>query len=131
MAGAFGRTNFARFETIIDTESDTVTIALEIVEASQDVRGVAQHKVLAGDVRDGTTDEIPQEGIGSVIKLQRTASKFNGLEDVQQLPSLWTNKAIGTIGGIPDGFHNMSEIQERSNELAARSGGRRKPARSE
>lgn len=132
MAGAFGRTNFARFETIIDTESDTVTIALEIVEASQDVRGVAQHKVLAGDVRDGTTDEIPAEGIGSVIKLQRSASKFNGLEDVQQLPSLWTAKPIGTIGAaIPDNFHTMSEIQERSNELAARSGGRRKPPRSE
>merc|ERR1719191_2706473 len=96
MAGAFGRTNFGRFDTVIDAE-DSLTIALEIIEASQDVRGVAQHQILAGDVRDGGTDDIPPEGIGSVIKLQRSASKFNGLEDVQQLPSLWTDKPIGNI----------------------------------
>lgn len=132
MSGAFGRTNFGRFETVVDDADDTVTISLEIVEASQDVRGVAQHQILAGDVRDGGTDDIPHDGIGSVIKLQRSASKFNGLEDVQQLPSLWTAKPIGTIGAaVPDGFHTFGEIQERSNELAARTGGRRKPPRSE
>lgn len=134
MAGAFGRTNFGRFETLIDEIDDTVTIALEITEASQDIRGVAQHQILAGDVRDNGTDEMPTEGIGSVIKLQRSASKFNGLEDVQQLPSLWTAKPIGSMGSaIPDGFHTFSEIQERSNELvaASRSGGRRRPPRSE
>jgi hypothetical protein len=131
MAGAFGRTNFGRFETIVDETDDCVTIALEIVEATQDVRGVAQHQILAGDVRDGGTDDLPPEGIGSVIKLQRSASKFNGLEDVQQLPSLWTAKPLGSIGGVPDGFHTFSEIQERSNELAARAGGRRKPPRSD
>jgi len=74
MAGAFGRTNFGRFETIVDETDDSLTIALEIVEASQDVRGVAQHQILAGDVRDGGTDEIPPEGVGSVIKLQRSAN---------------------------------------------------------
>lgn len=132
MAGAFGRTNFGRFETLIDTDNDTITISLEIVEASQDVRGVVQHQILAGDVRDGGTDDIPPEGIGSVIKLQRSASKFNGLEDVQQLPSLWTAKPIGNMSSaVPDGFHTFLEIQERSNELAARSGGRKKPPRSE
>jgi hypothetical protein len=131
MAGAFGRTNFGRFETVIG-EDDTVTIALEIVEASQDVRAVAQHQYLAGDVREGSADDIPPEGIGSVIKLQRSASKFNGLEDVQQLPSLWTAQPIGNMAtAIPDGYHTFSEIQDRSNELAARSGGRRKPPRSE
>merc|ERR1711935_750395 len=66
------------------------------------------------------------------MKLQRSASKWNGLEDVHQLPSLWTAKPIGHIAGaVPDNFHTFSEIQDRSNEIAARAGGRRKPPRSE
>jgi hypothetical protein len=47
-------------------------------------------------------------------------------------PSLWTAQPIGSLGAaVPDGFHTFGEIEERSNELAARAGGRRKPPRSE
>ncbi|CAE7828385.1 unnamed protein product, partial [Symbiodinium microadriaticum] len=36
VAGAFGRTNFCRFEAGIDQVTDTISIALEVDEAHQD-----------------------------------------------------------------------------------------------
>lgn len=129
MAGAFGRTNYGRYETVVEPD-DTVLLALEIMEAYQDMRAVAHHAPQAGDVRDksGGADDIPlgPGGVESVIKLQRNASRHNGLEEVQQLPSLWTSKPLGDIAtALPDGFHGFSEIREKDNELAAR--GRKDP----
>jgi len=75
MAGAFGITNFGRFEKVVDAD-DTLTIALEIIEASQDSTLVssAQHQILAGDMWDSGTDDIPPEE-GAILRY--SASPWN------------------------------------------------------
>lgn len=43
VAGAFGRTNFCRFEAGIDQVTDTISIALEVDEAHQDMAATVAH----------------------------------------------------------------------------------------
>lgn len=114
-SGAFGRTNYCRFENIIDEVEDSVMVTLEIEEAHQDVRAKVAHKlVVPGDRRtQGQIDGTAGESIESVVKLARhPGSKVQGLEDTRVLPSLWTAKAAGEINvAMADGMHSMDELK--------------------
>lgn len=115
--GAFGRTNFARFESVVDDVEDTVLIGLEIEEAHQDVRAkVAHPSAVAGDRRNQVQmDGSVPAAIESVVKLQRVPGRTaHGLEDTRVLPSLWTAKSQGDILQPQDGMHTFDELRARA-----------------
>lgn len=119
-SGAFGRTNFCRFETTIDEASDSVLLALEVEEAHQDVLATAAHPtVQAGDRRTQSQIEgASPAAIESVVKLQRVNGRPTpSLEDKRVLPSLWTPKSLGEAGA-PDGFHSFDELRGRGGRRA-------------
>lgn len=115
--GAFGRTNFCRFEPIVDETDDSVLIVLEIEEAHQDVYATLAHPtVVAGDTRSqAQLDGTSPDKVESVVKLTKNPGKgIPGLEDVRVLPSLWTPKPIGEGGALPDGMHSFGELKSKS-----------------
>jgi hypothetical protein len=118
--GAFGRTNFCRFESSIDDSEDVIVIHLDIEDAQQDWTALVKHPALQpGDRRnlkqiDGSSDKA----IESIVKLtkkpgQRASGKDANLIELKVLPSLWTAKQLGTTTAIPDGMHNFDEVRTR------------------
>jgi hypothetical protein len=116
--GAFGRTNFARFESCVNEAEDSILIALEIEDAQQDLVAHVKHPaVQPGDQRtlqqiEGSSDKA----IESVVKLtkrpgQRAFGKDADLVELRVLPSLWTAKQLGTTNPPPEGMRNMDDIK--------------------
>lgn len=99
-SGVFGRTNFGRFESVT-AAGDIVPIALDIEEASQDVKESLSHRVAT----DGKC-------VASTMRLQRTPGKAS-LEDVRQLPSIWTPRPQVDVPAL-DGFRSFSDLKKRS-----------------
>jgi len=127
--GAFGRTNYCRFDAIVDESDNTILIALDIDEAHQDVRAhVAHPTVTEGEARSQAQlegmdpGEAPRQ-VESVVKLQRsTDSTF--LKDVKQLPSLWTCKPMtDAYQPLPQGFKTFSDMRSGSGTQGAYPGG--------
>jgi len=113
--GAFGRTNFCRFESAIDAEEDTVRIALEVEEAHQDIQATVAHPVVQpGDRRTQaqTGGDLPHK-VDSVVKLKRVPGKAaQGMTDQRVLPSLWQAKSLSS-DPIPEGMHSFEELRPR------------------
>eukprot|EP00427_Karlodinium_veneficum_P002269 CAMPEP_0169166140 /NCGR_PEP_ID=MMETSP1015-20121227/59784_1 /TAXON_ID=342587 /ORGANISM="Karlodinium micrum, Strain CCMP2283" /LENGTH=747 /DNA_ID=CAMNT_0009238773 /DNA_START=50 /DNA_END=2295 /DNA_ORIENTATION=+ len=119
--GAFGRTNFCRFDSCVDEAEDCILISLDIEDAQQDLVAYVKHPaVQPGDRRtlqqiEGSTDKA----IESVVKLtkrpgQRSAGKEADLIELRVLPSLWTAKQLGAVSTPADGMHNMADIKIRA-----------------
>eukprot|EP00927_Polykrikos_kofoidii_P080024 TRINITY_DN7688_c1_g1_i1.p1 TRINITY_DN7688_c1_g1~~TRINITY_DN7688_c1_g1_i1.p1 ORF type:complete len:742 (+),score=146.61 TRINITY_DN7688_c1_g1_i1:98-2323(+) len=102
-AGAFGCTNFCRFETIVDKSDDTVTVGIEIKEAQANMIADMAHPAV-----------LNQEsgGVRSVVKLQANPGRqsHGGLEDKRVLPSIWTSHFEKSIAQAPDGMHTFDEL---------------------
>mmetsp|Transcript_56426 Transcript_56426/g.104446 ORF Transcript_56426/g.104446 Transcript_56426/m.104446 type:complete len:725 (+) Transcript_56426:32-2206(+) len=119
--GAFGRTNFCRFEGMVEESHDTITLALEIEEAHQDNFATTSHpKVLPGDPRTQAQIEGEAQGaIESVVKVQKVPGRPGvGLETVRQLPSLWSpqpadNKQakLASTGSFGTGFQTYGQLK--------------------
>mmetsp|Transcript_10571 Transcript_10571/g.20384 ORF Transcript_10571/g.20384 Transcript_10571/m.20384 type:complete len:756 (-) Transcript_10571:31-2298(-) len=113
--GAFGRTNFCRFDSAIDVEEDTVRIALEVEEAHQDVQATVAHPVVQpGDRRTQAQigGDLPNK-VESVVKLKRVPGKAaQGMSDQRVLPSLWQAKSLSS-DPIPKGMHSFEELRPR------------------
>lgn len=126
--GAFGRTNFCRFESCISEVEDTVMITLDIEDAQQDMRATVSHPTAQpGDRR--TQPEIEGSGphaIDSVVKLtkvprgpghqKKTAASSGSLalEERRLLPSLWTAQSLSSLGqSEAPGYHNFDELKQR------------------
>jgi hypothetical protein len=110
--GAFGRTNFCRFESITDESEDSVLVAIEVEEAHQDSSAKVAHALVApGDRRNQAQLDGASGGpINSVVKLQGHPGKpMQGLEDTRILPSLWT--AVYENSAVPEGMHSFEEIK--------------------
>lgn len=131
-AGAFGRTNFCRFETLLDDVSGTIRIALEIEEAHQDVAAKVSHPIVApGDKRT-----LPQiEGsvpnaVESVVKMHRAPGKApTCLQEKRVLPSLWTAKSLAEKGSDdPNAMKSFDDI--KSMVRISHSSHKRNPPRS-
>lgn len=110
--GAFGRTNFCRFESCIDDAEDSILIVLDIEDACQDWTALVKHPCLQpGDRRsiqqiDGSSDKA----IDSIVKLTkkpgtRASGKDANLIELKVLPSLWTAKQLGATMSAPDGMN--------------------------
>jgi len=119
--GAFGRTNFSRYESVVDESDDSILIVLEIEDAQQDWTALMKHPCLQpGDPRnikqiDGSSDKP----IESVVKLTkkpgtRASGKDANLIELKVLPSLWTAKQLGQTSSAPDGMQNFDDIRARA-----------------
>jgi len=116
-SGAFGRTNFCRFESCVDEEDDTVLIAMDVHEAHQDIKATVSHPaVQPGDRRSQSAmDGSAAVGVNSVIKMQRNPGKLTeGLEDMRVLPSLWSAKPISENKGVDLGFRGFDDLKGQS-----------------
>mmetsp|Transcript_25981 Transcript_25981/g.56412 ORF Transcript_25981/g.56412 Transcript_25981/m.56412 type:complete len:765 (-) Transcript_25981:7-2301(-) len=124
--GAFGRTNFARFESLVDEETDTILLALEIEEAHQDVVARMAHPtVQPGDRRNLSQLEgaVPK-AIESVVKMARNPTKLTqaALEDTRILPSLWTSKSLAEKGADElNAFKSFDELKSTKSMAASKS----------
>eukprot|EP00929_Paragymnodinium_shiwhaense_P109196 TRINITY_DN7555_c1_g1_i1.p1 TRINITY_DN7555_c1_g1~~TRINITY_DN7555_c1_g1_i1.p1 ORF type:complete len:775 (+),score=217.28 TRINITY_DN7555_c1_g1_i1:162-2486(+) len=116
--GAFGRTNFCRFESVIE-EDNSVIVCLEIEEAHQDlVAKVAHPLVVPGDRRSQNDIDGGVSGpITSIVKLQGNQSKqAKGLEETRVLPSLWTAHYEGTATDMSgtDGMFTWEDLKTKA-----------------
>jgi len=111
--GAYGRTNFCRFDTALDDTTNSVLLALEIEEAHQDMQAKKSHPVVQpGDRRTQAEIEgtLPA-AVDSIVKLQRSSGRIaSGLSDRKVLPSLWTGKSLGDLSAVSDGLHSFAEL---------------------
>lgn len=114
-AGAYGRTNFCRFEQVVDEDTDSILLSLEIEEAHQDVQATLAHPAAqAGDRRSQAQMEGTRAGpVESTVKLQRVPGKpVPGFEDRRILPSLWTAQAVAEPGETPAGYHSFEDLKD-------------------
>mmetsp|Transcript_41401 Transcript_41401/g.72713 ORF Transcript_41401/g.72713 Transcript_41401/m.72713 type:complete len:783 (-) Transcript_41401:104-2452(-) len=127
--GAFGRTNFCRYESCIDEAEDVIMIALDIQDAQQDMRATVSHPtVQPGDRRtQPEIDGSAPHAIDSVVKLtkvprappgghqKKAASGALALEERKLLPSLWTAQSLSALGQGQEapGYHNFDELKQR------------------
>lgn len=115
--GFFGRTNFCRFDSCVDPSDDSVLLVLEIEEAEQTVTSVnvqsqesaCQPLSPAATIAGDHSVQLPDK-IDSSVRLRRTPGKI-GLEDVRQLPSIWTPRPLGDIAGTLEGFHTFNDLK--------------------
>mmetsp|Transcript_37708 Transcript_37708/g.85718 ORF Transcript_37708/g.85718 Transcript_37708/m.85718 type:complete len:236 (-) Transcript_37708:12-719(-) len=117
--GAFGRTNFCRFESTVDTEEDTITLALDVEEAHQDVQATVSHPIVQpGDRRtQAQIDGDLPDKVDSVVKLKRVPGKMvPGMEDRRVLPNMWQAKSL-TTDPVPNGYHSYEEIASRTSRM--------------
>eukprot|EP00927_Polykrikos_kofoidii_P034040 TRINITY_DN28873_c0_g1_i2.p1 TRINITY_DN28873_c0_g1~~TRINITY_DN28873_c0_g1_i2.p1 ORF type:complete len:749 (+),score=163.48 TRINITY_DN28873_c0_g1_i2:75-2321(+) len=115
--GAFGRTNFCRFESIIDESDDTVLVAIEIEEAHHDYVAKAAHPaVVPGDRRtQAQIDGTGPTAITSVVKLKAAPGRHaQGLEDLKVLPSLWMASLPEGIAPLPEGTHTFDDLASKT-----------------
>ncbi|CAJ1371252.1 unnamed protein product [Effrenium voratum] len=115
VAGAFGRTNFCRFEAGMDIIADSINIALEVDEAHQDmIATVAHPKVVPGDVRSVSQLDASVSGpIESTVKLQHSSGSLKkSLLERRVLPSLWTAKSLADKTRKEDNFHSFDELSK-------------------
>lgn len=127
--GFFGRTNFCRFDHCIDPSDDSILLVLEIDEAEQTVTEALRHQAVGvqgqafGESASPSSPASPlakasgeqsvaglPEKVESSVKLRRTPGKI-GLEDVRQLPSIWTPRPVGDIAGTLEGFHSFNDLK--------------------
>jgi len=107
--GFFGRTNFCRFDQAMDAASDTIVLLVEIDEAQQEMSRFLSHQAEHGNASvpgdTGTsTSMIGGQGDGQFESVLRVQKQSGHLQDVKQLPSIWTatpqvdvaNSLVGT-----------------------------------
>lgn len=131
--GLIGRTNFCRLTDVIDASNDTICLTFDVEDATASLSDTLEHgpeptKALpppssapaaaerpspqtqpwwsapldrCGDAGDCATS-LPV--ITSIFTKQRSCGKTQ-LEEVQQLPSLWSSAAPCNVGDLLEGFH--------------------------
>lgn len=136
--GCFGRSNFCRLESCTEKVGDFILLALEIEQAQQAVTNSLTHTAAISEdsSQQGRPQTEPTAGettsqvqlpsqilrpvtaptgnvnIESLLRVHRVPGKA-ALEDVKQLPSIWTSKPISNISEVLEGFHKFSEMKPR------------------
>lgn len=115
-AGAFGRVNFCRLDNVVDADTNTALLCLEIDEVTMEVQKSANHT--ANDSRTKSKRQVlelesaaPVPAVGSSIKLVRVTDRL-GLTEVNRIPNLWTMQALGDFVKKPDGYSDFKELTE-------------------
>lgn len=130
--GAFGRSNFCRFDSIVEQDTDSIFLALEIEEAHQDiVAKVAHPLVAAGDRRSQPQiDGAVPKAVESVVKMHRAPNKppSAALEEKRVLPSLWTAKSLGEQQrGSSEPMRSFEDLRQSRGGLSSSSGRKTQP----
>eukprot|EP00930_Biecheleria_cincta_P050085 TRINITY_DN35265_c0_g1_i1.p1 TRINITY_DN35265_c0_g1~~TRINITY_DN35265_c0_g1_i1.p1 ORF type:complete len:802 (-),score=175.18 TRINITY_DN35265_c0_g1_i1:112-2517(-) len=115
-AGAFGRVNFCRLDNVVDADTNSALLCLEIDEVTMEVQKSANHT--ANDNRTKSKRQVlelesaaPVPAVGSSIKLVRVTDRL-GLTEVNRIPNLWTMQALGDFVKKPDGYSEFKELTE-------------------
>merc|ERR1719330_1180740 len=77
-ASAYGRTNYSRFDILPDAQTDTILVALEIEEVTQEVHA-----------------KVGEQG-DQAVKMIRAPNK-SSLVDTKPIDSMWSAKALGDM----------------------------------
>merc|ERR1712072_1081062 len=114
-SGFFGRTNFCRLDQCVDSSNDEVVLVLEIDEAHQDVTKSLAHQTSTSRMaspRPDTSCSLASAPGEASIESQLTLQKASGhLEEVRELPSIWSTKVAGDLASALEGFHNMLDLR--------------------
>mmetsp|Transcript_13519 Transcript_13519/g.31806 ORF Transcript_13519/g.31806 Transcript_13519/m.31806 type:complete len:781 (+) Transcript_13519:48-2390(+) len=131
---AFGRTNFARLEKVIDEADDSLVLGLEIESAKCETQASTRHAASAnGAATANSKGSVADDGLdathSSTIKLVKS---FNGglsavLEGARLLPSIWTSKPISDLLKRPHGYQSLSVFEPSERGRAGGKGGKRGP----
>lgn len=132
--GFFGRTNFCRFDSCLEPGEDSILLVLEIDEAVHVVSEHLSHATAVGIPSShnssvqtaslaspnpslrGMKDSKAESGLGQVEKIDsamklRRAVGRQGLEDVRQLPSIWTPRPAGNLPEALEGYYTFGEMK--------------------
>mmetsp|Transcript_64435 Transcript_64435/g.114597 ORF Transcript_64435/g.114597 Transcript_64435/m.114597 type:complete len:806 (-) Transcript_64435:65-2482(-) len=115
-AAAHGRVNFCRLDSVIDADTNSATICLEIEELSQEtMKSINEKGSKPSKSKKPQMLELesasPVPPIGSEVKLVRIADR-SSLSEVNKLPSMWTYQALGDFVKKPDGYRDMKELPQ-------------------
>mmetsp|Transcript_49713 Transcript_49713/g.89357 ORF Transcript_49713/g.89357 Transcript_49713/m.89357 type:complete len:818 (-) Transcript_49713:14-2467(-) len=112
-AAAFGRVNFCRLDSAVDTDTDSLILSLEIEELTQESKkqsniagGKAPNKALVLETA------APAPLIGSAVKLVRKVGRET-LTEVNQLPGLWTAMALGDMVKKPADYQTYDTLPSK------------------
>jgi hypothetical protein len=102
--GYFGRRSFCLFDSCIERD-DTILAAIELQEVQQDVVWSQQAHRPARQLACGGP-----RAIESVVSLRRSPA-HNTLEDVKQLPPLWTSKLQPDLADGLEDYHSFNDVR--------------------
>ncbi|CAJ1397659.1 unnamed protein product [Effrenium voratum] len=112
-AGAFGRCNFCRLDSAIDSDTNTALLWLEIEEVIQESKRSMDDERRKGK-RTATLElESAAPGPAGSVKLMRIANT-DYLTEVRRLPSMWTDQKLGDFVKKPEGYRNFKELVGRA-----------------
>jgi len=113
--GFYGRTNFCRFDFCVDASEDCIVLVLDIDEAQQKVTQTLAHEIAheaPAAHETGSRSPVERLQIGSKLTLKRTPGS-KALEDVRQLPCIWTSRPQANLAEALEGFHALTDIRAR------------------
>lgn len=111
-AGAFGRCNFCRLDSAIDSDTNTALLWLEVEELIQESKKTLEDEKRKGKKPAALELEIAAPGPAGSVKLVRIANT-DYLTEVRRLPSMWTDQKLGDFVKKPDGFRHFKDLVGR------------------
>jgi len=122
-AGAFGRCNFCRLDSAIDTDTNTALLWLEVEELIQESKKSFEEEKRKGKKPAALELESAAPGPAGSVKLVRIANT-DYLTEVRRLPAMWTDQKLGDFVKKPDGFRPFKDLVGRQKPQGAGSAGR-------
>jgi hypothetical protein len=108
--GAYGRTNFCRFDsTLWDPQDDILPLSFQVFEISMEQGATSTHESTGGGGASAP----------SAIKLVKVPAK-DSLVDTKVLPALWTAKGLGDHSTPDEGFDYFSGMSTRRQTAAVK-----------
>lgn len=111
-AGAFGRCNFCRLDSAIDTDTNTALLWLEIEELIQESKKTMEDEKRKVKKPPALELESAAPGPAGSVKLVRIANT-DYLTEVRRLPAMWTDQKLGDFVKKPEGYRNFKELVGR------------------
>jgi len=108
-AGAFGRCNFCRLDSAVDSDTNTALLYLEIDEVIQESKKSLEEESRGSKKPPSLELESAAPQAAGSVKLTRIGNK-DYLTEVRRLPSMWTDQKLGDFVKKPEGFRNFKEM---------------------
>ena len=95
-AGAFGRCNFCRLDSAVDSDTNTALLYLEIDEVIQESKKSLEEESRGSKKPPSLELESAAPQAAGSVKLTRIGNK-DYLTEVRRLPSMWTDQKLGIL----------------------------------